>query len=187
MQNYSSTHISNNIVSTPKNSYSTKYNDDNKKFNEHETANPDAKILLASTLFKGNESKFLVDSGSDLSFIKESKISNKKKIDRSNIIEVCGLSTHKVKTRGTISVSIAETKCRLHVLDDTSINLSKYDGILGKDFTQKADCDILLSQNCLRIGNVFIPFINDEIISIPARTKQLLTLNIKNYEKKKDL
>ena len=125
LQNYSSTHISNNIVSTTKNSYSNKYNNDTKKFNENVTVNPDAKILLASTLFKGNESKFLVDSGLDLSFIKESKITNKKKTDRSNIIKVCGLSTHNFKTQGTILVSIAETKIADSLSRNPCLNIRK--------------------------------------------------------------
>ena len=74
----------------------------------------------------------------------------------------------------------------MHVLDDDEINL-KYDGILGRDVTHTGDCDILLSQNCLRIGEIYVPFAIDPFVTIPARSKQLLTVNIKNFEKKEGL
>lgn len=143
--------------------------------------------MLSSKLFKGNDLIFLVDSGSDLSFVKKSKLSNSAKFDTSNKIKVNGLSNNSITTLGAITLKIAKTECNFHVLDDEEINLIKYDGILGKDFTQKTDCDILLSKNCLRVGKVYVPFIQDPFITLQARTKQLLTINIRNFEKKEGL
>lgn len=138
--------------------------------------------MLSSPLFKGHELTFLVDSGSELSFIKKSKLKDWVEIDTSNKATVSGLPKKNVMTLGTVSVDIAKTKCKFHTLNDTDISLSQYDGILGRDFAHKTDCDILLSKNCLRIGKYYVPFALDDIMTIPARTKQLLTVNIKNFE-----
>lgn len=160
----------------------------NKNYDDTNNANLAPKVLISSAIFTGNgELTFLVDSGSTLSFVKKSKIKDSMKIDTTNILEVNGLPIENIKTLGTIFVKIAETKCIFNVLDDKSINLEQYDGILGRDFAQKTDCDILLSQNCLRVGNVFVPFVSDSVIKIPGRSRQLLSVNIKNFEKQEGL
>lgn len=177
----------NNFSYICKKSYSRNYNEKNKEFIERKSGSREPKILISSAIFKGNgESAFLIDSGSTLSFIKKSKLRNNVKIDYTNKISVNGLPVRNITTLGTVFINIANKKCTLHILDDNDTNL-KYDGILGRDFTHATDCDILLSKNCLRIKDIYVPFMIDPIMTIPARSKQLLSINIKNFEQKEGL
>ena len=102
---------------------------------------------------------------------------------KNKIILLNGITSSPCKTIGIVNIMINEVICQFHVLKDEDCNFY-FDGILGREFCRKTDTDVLLSKNCIRIGKDYISFNDNEII-IPARTKQLLNINVKNFKSKK--
>ena len=89
-----------------------------------------------------------------------------------------------VESLGVIYVKVANATCVFHVLQDKFWSNANFDGILGREFCRSADCDILISENCIRIGNDYLPYDVDPNITIPAGSKTLVVANFLNFEKK---
>lgn len=117
----------------------------------------------------GEKINFLVDTGATLSTIKESKLNAFSRVNFSNIYNVNGISGN-LKTLGTINLNLycqnfLETFLHnFHVLPNIT-NL-KSDGIIGSDFLNKFQADILYNSMKLILrckSRVYeIPFLSSQ-------------------------
>lgn len=142
--------------------------------------------MVSSKNFKNKKLIFLVDSGSRISLIKKSKISNETFINKKEKNILFGIGPKHVETIGTAPIKIFSNECKFHILQDNDFN-AQFDGILGREFCKKAKWDVLFSENCIQSGEDFIPFYENKDIVIPARTKQLIPVNIINFKEKEGL
>lgn len=114
-----------------------------------------------------------VDSGASIGIIKKSSLLNNYLIDTKEAVCLSGISSdNSVQTLGTCAMRL-ELKPDIiiehtfHVVDDTFPMGNS--GILGNDFLQKYDGDILYSNNSLKLR---IP--DKEIVSINMHTDKIL-------------
>lgn len=125
---------------------------------------------------------FLIDTGSKINIIKESKLQNNTKLITSEVFNITGVTSGISSTIGYVYIEICNFKCKFHVVKD-NFNI-KYDGIIGREFLKRTGSEVLIGQNCFQIGNLHIPFESFSEIQILPKTKQLLTVNVENVEKR---
>lgn len=129
---------------------------------------------------------FLVDSGSDISLIKEDSLFYLKDIDRHDIIKIQGISEDYIEALGSLQVdlSFSNLVCdQKFILVDSDFPIP-HDGIIGRDFLKKyrvsleyGEDDYLYFRNDdLSVPIVSTPF-NDRI-TIPSRCEVVRKINL---------
>lgn len=107
--------------------------------------------LLCST--SPHPHTMLVDTQADISVLRHSSIEIETPIDQSAIIQIKGITPETINTIGTSLIGIQIGKSLIHhlfhiVSDQFDINA---DGIIGKDFLNKFNCNINFQNMLLSI------------------------------------
>jgi hypothetical protein len=135
-------------------------------------------VTLSLCPSKIDRVKFLVDTGADISIIKESSLKPECdfKIDKS--VEIKGISNGVVKTRDTISLKLFsdhhETVHDFHVVGEEFI--LHYDGILGRDFWENKKAVIDYCKGEILMEDVIIKFDSKDTDNSAKKT---LTVTLK--------
>jgi hypothetical protein len=101
-------------------------------------------VKLTVDVSKTDTLKFLVDTGADISVIRDATLKSRCNFKPENVIEVKRISKGVMKTKGTVILKLFigthETTHEFHVIGD-SFQL-QYDGILGRDFWESKNAVI---------------------------------------------
>ncbi|CAB0034770.1 unnamed protein product [Trichogramma brassicae] len=122
---------------------------------------------------------FLVDTGSDLNLLKNSRVSEGALIDTQKLYTLYGISDGIVATQGRTNITLGGAKCSVNIVDD-NFSIS-FDGILGMEFLREQQAVLSFKENELVINNADItkiPFINYDTLFLPARTKTLVAVKL---------
>ncbi|XP_076685843.1 uncharacterized protein LOC143377921 [Andrena cerasifolii] len=126
-------------------------------------------ILLSDLGFNGEEATLMIDTGSDLNVIKRSAVSPNIPIFTDTLFDLNGITDGLLSTIGYIKIRTLNTEIIIHVVEDLPI---KQDGILGTEFFQTNGATIDYMKSAITIGMETIPFIDPEMVTIPARTRR---------------
>lgn len=123
------------------------------------------------------DTSFMIDTGAAPNLIKRSLLNPDSKIDANAFILLSGITDNKIKTLGTTDIEYLGHKIKLHVVEN-KFPISQ-GGILGSDFLRNAT-KIDYSKQCVVWQGTAIPFIDQEIVTIPARTRTTFPLRVRN-------
>lgn len=135
-------------------------------------------IHLSSSEISKEKASFYVDTGADISVIKESKISKNLRINKSEILAIVGVTPGESLTLGKFIIVLHNIECEMHIVPD-SFPIDT-DGLIGWDILSKCNGQIHASDRYLLLNGKTIPFISDEKFTIPARHKQIICARVKN-------
>lgn len=135
-------------------------------------------VALSSENLLNNRS-FMIDSGSSVNLIKIKALA-RPQIDTENRVSLRGIANTTVHTRGSTSLNILEHDTSFDVIDD-NIPLP-YDGVIGANFLKKHSAILDYTNQELRIGDIHVPFFQDETFSVPARSVKNVSVIITNPE-----
>lgn len=136
---------------------------------------------------------FMIDTGSDVTAIKASKLKYPNNINKEEIISILGITKDPLYTMGTSQIKLCLNDAKIdHTIHALSkdINLPS-DGIIGNDLLRKYDCKINYIDNTLTIMNHSLPLQDTALqnqdftaneISINPRTETIVKINIANPE-----
>jgi len=123
------------------------------------------------------ETHFMVDTGASVNIIKMQCVHPDTPLDTRDIIALSGITTEKIKTRGSITAYIYGHPIILHVVPN-GFPIPQ-DGILGAEFLKHATC-IELTSKYISWQGIDIPFAEKETVIIPARSRAPFYVKIKN-------
>jgi hypothetical protein len=96
-------------------------------------------VTLTVDVSRTDKLKFLIDTGTDTSVVRDSSLKPGCDFKPDNVIEIKGISKGVMKTKGTVNLKLStdtyETTRDFHVIGD-SFQL-QYDGILERDFWER--------------------------------------------------
>ena len=124
------------------------------------------------------DQKFYIDTGAEISIIKERIVKGHIPIDTTKTIEVHGITSGDQQTLGAISININGLSYIFHVVKN-DINL-EVDGLIGCDNLQMHGAKIDMNQKFMESGSQLIPFEKGESYIISGRSRQIIHVNIKN-------
>ena len=132
------------------------------KINEcekHARSNLDT-VTLTVDLSRTDKLKFLVDTGADISVVRDSSLKPGCDFKHDNVIEIKGISKGVMKTKGTVNLKLFtdthETTHEFHVFGD-NFQL-QYDGILGRDFWESKNAVISYCNREILMEDVVLKF-----------------------------
>ena len=135
-------------------------------------------IKFNSGSVKNSEVQLLLDTGADVSLLKESLLINILNLDRNSVIELKGITEQPMLTLGTYVITInLENKTSLthpfHIIpENTPI---KHHGLLGRDFLLKHKAKINYEDGTLQFENNNFKIFPSETVTIPARCEVLVS------------
>lgn len=145
-------------------------------------------FILLSTNFSNKKCSFLIDTGSDITLIKQSCLDNLDQINSSHSCKISGVTSKNTKSLGLIHGKFffdnSEVIQDIHVVDDT-FNIQT-DGILGRDFffitNSKIDYEDLTITLHFTNYEYKIPLqtkFNDKVskVFVPPRSEIIHTVN----------
>ena len=133
-------------------------------------------LALSSPDFKQNRVIMKIDTGADLSVIKEGAVSPGTQIFTDITYNLSGITEGSLDTIGYIKTNILNTTAVIHVVKTLP---TAQDGILGSDFFHCNGAVIDYSRLGITIGSELLPFKNVEI-KIPARMRYQIPIKILN-------
>lgn len=124
----------------------------------------------------------MIDTGSDINLLKKSSIQKNVLIDTKIIFDLSGITKGRTRTIGVTKIRIFNADVLFHVVsDDFPI---PQDGILSTEFFKSQRATIYYPRTCLVVSEAPYYFHNDEIVTIPARTRKQIFVRIANSELK---
>ena len=134
-------------------------------------------IIMTSKDLVSENPRFLIDTGSKLNLIKEGALFKDIKVEKSRTFGLTGISDGLVQTLGTIHLKLLNINCEMNVVpDDFPI---PWEGILGVQFLRQQNASFSDNKIFLEGGRTSIPIIDHEVVSLPARSKTLISLRVK--------
>lgn len=121
----------------------------------------------------------MIDTGAAPNVIKENFVYNKKKINQREIFYLNGITPEKIKTLGSIEIELLGHPVTLHVVSKEFPIVQE--GILGFDFLQDAS-KIDFEKKAITWQGIQFPFIQEETLILPARTRSTIYVRIANPE-----
>lgn len=127
----------------------------------------------------------MLDSGASPNLIKFKYVEPHIKIDKTNFIELRGISEIPVLTLGSMNLDVLGKVANFHVVpNDMPI---PYAGLLGSNFFKTTGAKIDYENNSLKINNIKYPFeksenLDNDVTYIPARSESTFMVKIKNSE-----
>lgn len=122
----------------------------------------------------------MVDSGAQLNVVKKDKLDQRLLADTNIKYDLVGINQTPVSTHGQVILRVGDRHVAFQVVkDDFTL---KEDAILGSKFFEDEEVDISYSQKCLKIGDLKIPFAQNEEITIPPNCKKLIYVRVANYK-----
>ncbi|KAK2578538.1 hypothetical protein KPH14_012027 [Odynerus spinipes] len=137
-------------------------------------------VTLQSTVFKKQRAEFLVDTGADISLVKENEIVPEAHRNFNKTINLKGITSEITSTIAEIPIEINKNMHNLHIVAENFP--IKENGILGSDFLEKEQATLSYPSNSLEISKgTVLPFKQDTI-TIPPRTASVIPVQIQNSE-----
>ena len=144
-----------------------------------------ATIELDNTSFSKDKVVFMIDTGASVNLLKENVLSTIVWINKKIIIKLVGISPEMLFTIGEDKLVIRGLDGSFHIVS-LSFSISE-DGVLGIPFLKKQNAIVNFGTLRLQIGEVNFPFIHHGIISLPARTKKLMMIQLNSTKIKRRL
>lgn len=129
-------------------------------------------VFLNSPDLAKNNSKFLVDVGSELNLLKQKALRLGVVVVTDRLYGLSGINERLVRTMGWANVRFGGLSCRINIVPD-SFPIGE-DGILGVEFLRSQGAVLSFADKLMTIGpdkRDKISFINHDIFHIAARTK----------------
>ena len=133
-------------------------------------------LALSSPEFKQNKVIMMIDTGADLSVIKEEAVSPDTQIFTDVSYNLIGITEGSLTTIGYIKTKILDKVAEIHVVKTLP---TAQEGILGSDFFHDSGAIIDYPRQGIMIGNELLPFKNVET-KIPARMRYQIPIKIQN-------
>lgn len=131
--------------------------------------------------------KFLIDTGAQISLLKINAIPNNSRICFDEKINLFGINLNSTKTIGSyisdLNIGNFIFKHKFHIVSESFP--IKQDGILGLDFIKNSGAIIDVNNNTFKIKDVVLNFEKREQsnkYTIPARTEKLLRIRVNTNE-----
>lgn len=134
---------------------------------------------------------FLIDSGSDITAIKRSKVGDPNKINSDECLTILGITTNEIKSLGTYIIQIhlngdiLNQKCQV-LEDNIAIDA---DGIIGSDFLRSHKCILDYNDNLLSLKGQIIPLeqldhvaLGLSMTTLKPRTETVIKVTVSNPE-----
>lgn len=99
----------------------------------------------------------MVDSEAAPNLIKLKFVEKETTIDRSDVIQLCGISKIPVDTLGSVKLNVLGKIVLFHVVPD-SISIP-YAGLLGSNFMKTSGAKLDFEKEFLKIDNIRYPFV----------------------------
>ena len=136
---------------------------------------------MRSAHHRRNRGRFYVDTGADVSLIKQECVINGV-INTENLVTISDITPGKCVTLGSISVELSGLLCEAPIIpNDFPIDT---DGLLGWYMLAKHGIKVNAANKCLEIGQLVISFEREEEFIIPSDTRQLIYARVQNKEEK---
>ncbi|KYN00579.1 hypothetical protein ALC62_08648 [Cyphomyrmex costatus] len=119
----------------------------------------------------------MVDTGAAPNIVKVRNINSDTLIQMNNILYLSGITNGRIKTLGSIQVFVGGHSVTMHVVPNDFPIVQE--GILGSDFLWGA-ANINLTDSQVEWKGLVFPFIANEKITIPARSKATFYLRVLN-------
>lgn len=140
---------------------------------------------MEQACFVEGSGKFLVDTGSQLNLIKQGRLILEIEINDKMVYSLTGIGTGIIRTYGEVVIPICNVEIKFQIVkDDFSITEN---GILGMTFLEQQEVTLKRKHlpNSLWLDNKELPFCaTSATLNFPSRTKVLVTIPVKNKEKK---
>ena len=139
-------------------------------------------IFLSSPDFISKDAKFLIDTGSDINLIKENLLNKNIKINKKQIFGLIGITNEFVHTLGTVIIKIKNINCLFSVVPaDFQI---AWDGLLGNEFLKENKANLSYEKQEINLKGLSEPikFMINKKITLPARSKTLLEIEVANKD-----
>lgn len=122
----------------------------------------------------------LLDTGATISLLKESKIENPELIDRTDVLNILGITEEKIRALGSVKANLHGYEAKFYIVpDDFAIPCC---GILGHNFFLLESATINYKDCTLELEDFKIEFCN-KIVHIPPNSSRECWIKVLNNEK----
>uniref|UniRef100_A0ABD2WZK0 Peptidase A2 domain-containing protein n=1 Tax=Trichogramma kaykai TaxID=54128 RepID=A0ABD2WZK0_9HYME len=139
-------------------------------------------IEWAEDSFSRSPRKFFIDSGAEVSIIKEDAVNSlfAEAANTTVIYRIQGITVGACIILDSIKVNLQSLECFLHIVS-SSVPMEA-DGLLGWDIINKYKGVIDAAEQKLMLDNKVIPFFNKDIIDLPPRMRKVIKARAFNDE-----
>ena len=135
-------------------------------------------ITLHSPNLVSGKADFFIDTGSQVSLIKSSALTNSTYIDKNSILRICSITNDYQYTKGKATILLENLPCNLHIIDD--VFCMDTPGLIGLDILEKYNGNIDIANMQIHLGPHAIPFTEKEKFRIQPRSKQIIYADVAN-------
>ena len=129
-------------------------------------------VCFKSNYFKAGQAKFHIDTGADISIIKNGLLTESINLDRNNVLKITGVTAGVSTTLGRTDVLLYNSLCEMHVVPD-DFPIETY-GLIGWDLLTKYGLRINTVDKSLVFLNITCPFEQEESLVIPSHTRPVI-------------
>jgi hypothetical protein len=124
-------------------------------------------VVLKGKELRTNSARCYVDTGMDISTIKESKLKPSIQINKEKILAVVGITPGECRTLGQGMIELEGLKLKITIPIDT-------DELISWDTLNKYGGSINVAEECINLNDSIIPFSEKEHFEILARTRMII-------------
>ena len=136
-------------------------------------------VNLSSLSFINRSALFFIDSGSEISLVKEDILDkNNLSIDKSLVLIIKGVTPGECLTLGSTIIVLNGLQCKVHVVPSNFA--IETNGLLGWELLNQFKGKLNAETQSLELSDLIIPFVCNEKFIIPPRTKQVIYATVKN-------
>ena len=140
-------------------------------------------IDINSKDLKNGSGRLIIDTGAELNFIKQKRVKANTPIDSRIKYDLFGINEEGVRTRGQVQIRINNSAIPFQIVSNSFPVES--DGMLGMPFLSNSVINLQSKQIQNQLGTFSILDTKKSVdIKLKARTKQLITIPVKNPELK---
>ncbi|KAI4476352.1 hypothetical protein M0804_013667 [Polistes exclamans] len=122
----------------------------------------------------------MIDTGAEVNLLKKNCIKPSTRIDKTDLLQLTGITLEKQNTLGTLIIRIFEEDVLFYLVDENFP--IHFDGILGMDFLGSRSAIINNTLRCLSFKNMSVPFSRSESICVASRSSKISYCYIKTSE-----
>lgn len=122
----------------------------------------------------------MVDTGSELNLLKADVLGSGEKIDGSQAIRISSITDSHVYIQGSVTVNLFGKPVSFHLVSRTFP--IEQDGILRNEFLKETGARLNYAKEYVQLPNEEIPFVDRELIHVPARSSTIFRCRVENHE-----
>ena len=137
---------------------------------------------MCSSSLTGSKAKFYVDTGSEITVIKQNAISPDTRVDKGCILKIHGVTAGECYTLGRIRIMLNNLLCVAHIVSN-SFPIDE-DAIIGWQTLAEHRGIVNSEEQCVDFPEFSIPFMKNETFIIPPRSRKVIYARVQNSDTK---